>query len=323
MDLLNQPKDTLFYFSRFVFNSCKNYINYFIYFKSFILSYLFICYKLQILVGFNNFMINALYWFFLGVLSSIGLGFGVHTGFLILFPLIAKVSIVSLKCGNTNFDLYGDNSFICQGGDLNISNFMIFKKVFLETFFWAAGTAFGEIPPYMISRFNKLNSKNSIDLSHYTDNKFMRLINKLTVDLLLKYRFWAILILSAYPNITFDLCGIACGHYLISLKEFLSATIIGKSIIKAPLQCYLLIKLFTSDAIENFIQKLPFSSSLLPIVNSYKNKLGNPNYEESSTVTIKILSNIWNLCLVTLILYFIKSFIEIIANREKNKEIKK
>ena len=33
----------------------------------------------------------------------------------------------------------------------------------------------------------------------------MKILNKITIDLLLKYQFWAILLLSSYPNAAFDL----------------------------------------------------------------------------------------------------------------------
>ena len=86
MSLFHKPKETLYYFSLFLLNNYKKYQKQFVYYSSFILTYSFITQYLQILNYFNNFLITFLYWFGLGVMSSIGLGFGVHTGFLILFP---------------------------------------------------------------------------------------------------------------------------------------------------------------------------------------------------------------------------------------------
>ena len=78
----------------------------------------------------------------------------------------------------------------------------------------------------------------------------MSFLNKITIDLLLKYRFG---LFYYYHHIQMLrlIYGIASGHYLIPFNEFISATIIGKSFIKTPLQCYLLIKLFISNSIEN------------------------------------------------------------------------
>ena len=96
-------------------------------------------------------------------------------------------------------------------------------------------------------------------MEHAPDiNKFLRSINKILKDesfgiievpnfnMILKkklytefirdHRFNAIMLMASYPNATFDICGIACGYYRIPFLEFLSATVIGKAFIKAPLQ---------------------------------------------------------------------------------------
>ena len=44
--------------------------------------------------------------------------------------------------------------------------------------------------------------------------------------------FWGILLLAAYPNAAFDLCGMCCGHFLMPFWEFFGATLIGKGGIK-------------------------------------------------------------------------------------------
>jgi len=270
-------------------------------------------------------------------MSSIGLGFGIHTGFLVLFPLIVKVALLSAECGNTNFNLYGNDAFNCLSVSVNdsnitsvsesnhnstneianISTYHIYSKIFIESMAWAIGTAFGEIPPYWISRFDRLNRTKSVDFTNFTNNRIMNFLNKITVDLLLKYRFWAILFLSSYPNVAFDLCGIASGHYLIPFKEFVSATVIGKAFIKTPIQCILLIKLFTGKQIDNLIQTLPYSDTILNILDNYKRKLTNKelNLDEGFTI-VSVLSLLWN----TMILYYCKSVIEIVANKEKNKK---
>ena len=47
-------------------------------------------------------------WVGLGVLSSIGLGSGVHTGVLFLFPHVLRVALAAEACGHTVFDTRGD-----------------------------------------------------------------------------------------------------------------------------------------------------------------------------------------------------------------------
>merc|ERR1711976_675659 len=43
------------------------------------------------------------YWIILGVLSSVGLGTGLHTFLLYLGPFIARVTLAAYECGSTDF----------------------------------------------------------------------------------------------------------------------------------------------------------------------------------------------------------------------------
>ncbi|ODM95038.1 Vacuole membrane protein 1 [Orchesella cincta] len=43
------------------------------------------------------------YWVFLGILSSVGLGTGLHTFLLYLGPFIAKVTLAAQECGSVQF----------------------------------------------------------------------------------------------------------------------------------------------------------------------------------------------------------------------------
>ena len=45
----------------------------------------------------------CLYWLGLGVLSSVGLGTGLHTFLLYLGPHIASVTLAAYECGGLNF----------------------------------------------------------------------------------------------------------------------------------------------------------------------------------------------------------------------------
>jgi len=44
--------------------------------------------------------------------------------------------------------------------------------------------------------------------------------------------FAGILLLAAWPNAAFDLCGICCGHFQMPFWRFFGATFIGKALIK-------------------------------------------------------------------------------------------
>lgn len=71
-------------------------------------------------------MFFCVYWVVLGVLSSIGLGTGLHTFVLYLGPKIAKFTLASYECGNIpsmSPHRYSINpSFQCQTEDSAISD---------------------------------------------------------------------------------------------------------------------------------------------------------------------------------------------------------
>ncbi len=47
-----------------------------------------------------------------------------------------------------------------------------------------------------------------------------------------RHGFVGILLLAAWPNAAFDLCGICCGHFLMPFWDFFGATFIGKALLK-------------------------------------------------------------------------------------------
>ena len=93
-------------------------------------------------------------WITLGILSSVGLGTGLHTFVLYLGPFIAKVTLAATECNSINFDIRGENAFICKddSNDLPVTFWMIVFKVQLAALMWGFGTAIGELPPYFVAR---------------------------------------------------------------------------------------------------------------------------------------------------------------------------
>ena len=80
----------------------------------------------------------GLYWIWLGILSSVGLGTGLHTFLLFLGPFIAKVTLAAYECGSTDFPSppYPDE-IVCpensSGGELGMSWKLLFS---FATSFW-------------------------------------------------------------------------------------------------------------------------------------------------------------------------------------------
>lgn len=44
--------------------------------------------------------------------------------------------------------------------------------------------------------------------------------------------FWGIFALAAWPNAAFDLCGLACGSFMMPFWTFFGATLLGKGVAK-------------------------------------------------------------------------------------------
>lgn len=102
-----------------------------------------------------------LYWVGLGVISSIGLGTGLHTFILYLGPHIASVTLAAYECGSLDFPSppYPDEIVCPDSPTLGFtpSLWNIMSKVRLESFLWGAGTALGELPPYFMARAARLS----------------------------------------------------------------------------------------------------------------------------------------------------------------------
>jgi vacuole membrane protein 1 len=112
------------------------------------------------------------WWVGLGVLSSVGLGTGMHSGVLFLFPHIMKVCLAAESCATLDFNSTGNtwlsedpSLFACPNDDdissstssMTKPSFVaILLKVYPACVLWGIGTAIGEIPPYAVSRAAKL-----------------------------------------------------------------------------------------------------------------------------------------------------------------------
>ena len=293
-----------YYLKQFVINYKKEILKLSINFIGFISAYNLFLYKFFIFNLIASNIYNILYWTFLGTLSSIGLGFGIHTGLLFLFPLIIRTTLEKQQCINNLFESNG------QCFSYNISNtdaFNIFLELLVPIFFWGLGTAIGEVPPYLISKYAK--DKEIFDLNK-SEYRFIKWMNNFTVIVLKKYGFWAIAGLASWPNASFDICGIAAGQYGITFYQFLGATALGKAFIKAPIQCYLIINLFLGDNINKCFTIFPkYISNILDnfIIYQKENMLNHKT-------NISIFSIFWNTFFGFLFLYFIKNTIELIAN---------
>ncbi|CEG42874.1 Vacuole membrane protein VMP1 [Plasmopara halstedii] len=209
-----------------------------------------------LLDNFNESVKFVAWWFGLGVLSSVGLGTGMHSGILFLFPHIFLVVQGAEECKSLDFDSRHHMWFHSFEANCNrvpevstVTFAAIFWKVFLPCMLWGAGTAAGEIPPYALSRAARLAGLPNEEFEEIAESKSQfNVMNKMKdwmIRFLQRHGFWGVLLMSAWPNMAFDLCGICCGHFLMPFWTFFGATLIGKALIKANLQAAFFITIFT------------------------------------------------------------------------------
>merc|ERR1719347_159696 len=274
------------------------------------------------------------WWVGLGILSSVGLGTGLHTFLLYLGPHIAAVTMAAYECGSTDFPTppYPDQ-ILCpatQEGEESSTKIMemtvwaILSKVRVEAFCWGAGTAIGELPPYFMARAARLSGS---DPDEDTE-EFLELQEKLknpekmtrferakysVQQLVEKVGFFGILACASIPNPLFDLAGITCGHFLIPFWTFFGATLIGKAVIKMHIQKIFVIFAFNNQLIETLISlivKIPVVGDKLeaPVragLAKQKEKLrGGGSDNEGS-----IISAIFEKFVLLMVAYFVVSII--------------
>ncbi|CAF2473344.1 unnamed protein product [Rotaria sp. Silwood2] len=311
----------------------------------------------------ENLFFWSLYWFGLGVASSVGLGTGLHTFLLYLGPFIAQVTLAAYECGSIKFPrppypneivcpattstttaniITNDNETILN--DLletgPISFWKILWKVKLEAFFWGLGTAFGELPPYFMARAARLGTNDSNDDEELIEfealvlNAELHNSRNLTLfersryliyRLIKRIGFLGILLCASIPNPLFDLAGITCGYFLISFWTFFLATIIGKALIKMSIQTVFIIFLFSEHHVERIIRwmkHIPYYGKLLqtPFKDWLLEQKGKMHRKPGENLTghvtkISTLTRIFNIFVAGMIMYFIASIINSLAQR--------
>lgn len=212
------------------------------------------------LYWFNSILLESLYWFILGILSTIGLGFGFHTGIFFLFPYLTNTY---------------DNQLIINP---EYALYYTFLKCLFNIILWGVGSAIGELPPYILAykeqelELENKDIKKSIQKYINWIKKYIDITNK-------KTRFIIILFMASWPNITFDMCGVICGYNKLSVTEFLLPTIIGKGLIKGPIQSLVVLYLYKNGENYNLLNISPgyftilFNGCFILLIGYFLNKL--------------------------------------------------
>uniref|UniRef100_A0A0B7AX85 Vacuole membrane protein 1 n=2 Tax=Arion vulgaris TaxID=1028688 RepID=A0A0B7AX85_9EUPU len=228
----------------------------------------------QVVKSIEKKLLWCAYWIGLGILSSVGLGTGLHTFLLYLGPHIAAVTLAAYECKSINFpEPPYPNEIVCpeKQDNQHMSIWTIMSKVRLEAIMWGAGTAIGELPPYFMARAARLSG---VDLEDDEFEEIEELLHdktrhpeemgflekaKLSIhNLVQRVGFFGILACASIPNPLFDLAGITCGHFLIPFWTFFGATLIGKAIIKMHIQKLFVIFIFSAHHVESVIKLIGF-----------------------------------------------------------------
>ncbi|XP_051934512.1 vacuole membrane protein 1 isoform X2 [Hippocampus zosterae] len=229
------------------------------------------------------------YWVGLGILSSVGLGTGLHTFLLYLGPHIASVTLAAYECSSTDFPEppYPDQIVCPQlaGAEGSISLFSIMSKVRLEACMWDFVT------------------RAKMGVQHMVQ----------------KVGFFGILACASIPNPLFDLAGITCGHFLVPFWTFFGATLIGKAIIKMHIQKLFVIITFSKHIVEQMVSLIgsvpkvgpslqkPFSHYL----EAQKNKLHHGERRKASDENW--LSWLFEKLVLVMVCYFVISIVNSMA----------
>jgi membrane protein YqaA with SNARE-associated domain len=226
--------------------------------------------------GVEHVVVFTTWWLGLGVLSSIGLGTGLHTGMLFLFPHIFKVVQAAELCKSMDFSStqdiwYAKDVVMCSSpahaaGSSHPSFFAVALRCWIPAVIWGAGTAIGEVPPYLMSRAamlagGALEDEVKEELKIDSSNP-LGLMKQWMIKFVERYGFWGVFLMSAWPNAAFDLVGIVCGQIGVTFWTFFLATFCGKALVKVTGQVIFFVSIFrhTSDMIALvvwLIEKLP------------------------------------------------------------------
>jgi hypothetical protein len=239
----------------------------------------------------------AVWWLGLGVLSSIGLGTGMHSGLLFLFPHLLRVCLAAERCGHLAFDVRADawwrpDALRCEpapGGGGGVGFWPTLLKVLPTAVLWGVGTAAGEIPPYLVSYHAARAGKRSAEVEAMlrpagkggaapldsgsgpaaAARRLAAAAREWTLRVVERHGFWGVLLLAAWPNAAFDLCGICCGTFLMPFWSFFGATLLGKGLLKVSGQAALLVALFRRASRERLFAALEAAApARLPLLGA-------------------------------------------------------
>ncbi|ORZ40369.1 hypothetical protein BCR44DRAFT_118979 [Catenaria anguillulae PL171] len=277
-------------------------------------------------------------WIVLGVLSSVGLGSGLHTFLLFLGPHIAQITAAAYSCGHLDFETRTWEQITCtpiSTPTVPVTLLAIAHKVHLDSFFWGLGTALGELPPYFVARAAARSGKSSptaeLDalLASRTPLSWADWAKVQVMHAMQRFGFWGILACASIPNPLFDLAGIICGTVGIKFRTFFGATLVGKAVVKTSIQSVFVAVLFSQGGQAAVLAVLdawapglhgPVRKFLDEQMSKYLRTPGQDKAPLSSGGNAggagKWVGTIWNGLITLMLVFFLLSIVESLAKQE-------
>uniref|UniRef100_A0A7S3D757 Vacuole membrane protein 1 n=1 Tax=Palpitomonas bilix TaxID=652834 RepID=A0A7S3D757_9EUKA len=296
------------------------------------------------------FVLYHAYWVFLGILSSVGLGTGLHTFVLYLGPHVALYTMQVTACNSMDIEpegaslwktypYFGKPDFNCGSftpsheAPSSVSLASIFSRVWLSAFLWGVGTSIGELPPYFVAAAARAAGKHVDELDdvligHHHDSEELvkdrpsiSVIQRVKIgvlNMLKKHGFITIVLFASIPNPLFDLAGLLCGHLGVPFWTFFGGTFIGKACIKSEIQTLAVIAAVGYlDNIISFVGYIApsLANSLSDFLRQWRSDLqsdeqGSSASSANPSILKQIVGRLWDLFLFLMIAYFILSIVD-------------
>jgi len=200
----------------------------------------------------------------------------------------------------------------------------LFLKVFWPCFLWGGGTAIGEIPPYALSRAARLAGRKNEEIDDLVNPEKHDIVTRMKewmFKYLQRHGFWAILAFASWPNAMFDLCGMACGHFLIPFATFFGATFVGKALIKVNLQAAFFILIFRDEYLQKLVRLISWASGSLHLEEPFQNFIANQKAKfhqgHGQEVPPSALQVAFGYFVLLCILWFAKSIVDSFAQQRQ------
>eukprot|EP00051_Salpingoeca_urceolata_P027796 m.483316 g.483316 ORF g.483316 m.483316 type:complete len:378 (-) comp22891_c0_seq1:135-1268(-) len=286
----------------------------------------------------------AVYWIFLGFLSSFGLGTGLHTFVLYLGPHIAHVTMAAYDCNSTDFlppfhaarpSTWYNIRCATVNPDGDMSILTVISKVQYAAIMWGFGTAVGELPPYFMARAARLSGEDpdDEDLEEFHESlkddsqQIISRAKRAIHNLVNSLGFWGILLCASIPNPLFDLAGISCGHFLVPFSTFFGATLIGKGVFKMHLQMVAVVLALSDDvfdALLTAVRRFPvLGETLFSLVRAQRDKAKNAFTSDApEEPKANIFSMLFGLFIASMVAYFAWSIVEHLAQQHQQRKDK-